>query len=214
MRLHQHRAGQPPLALRHQHFELHGELDIGRAQIDDLLVDGMQRGDCLRQIFVAANDAEVRPQVPAQRQPQFVLDDDADDAERGAAQRVGVLAAGRLFVDRPEADQRVDLVGERDGDGDRIGGHEIVRPLRPVMILDGVRHRFVLALRLGVVAAHQALQLGEFADHVGEQIGLAQLRRALGLGAIGADQRRELAGERGDARDAFGLRAELLVKHD
>ena len=86
----------------------------------------------------------------------------------------GSFDAGRLLVDRPEADQRVDLVGERDRDRDRIGRHQIVRPFRLVVILAGVRDGFVLALRLGVVAAHQALQLGEFADHFGEQVGLAQ----------------------------------------
>ncbi len=72
----------------------------------------------------------------------------------------------------------------------------------------------VLALRLGVVAAHQALQVGEFADHFGEQVGLAQLRGALGLGDVGADDGRELGGKRHDAGDALGLRAELLVEHD
>ena len=77
-----------------------------------------------------------------------------------------------------------------------------------------MRDRFVLALRLGVVVAHQALQLGEFADHFGQQIGLAELRRALGLGDIGADDRREMPGQRVDARDALGLRAELFVEHD
>ena len=53
--------------------------------------------------------------------------------------------------------------------------------------------RFVLALRQRVVAAHQALQFGEFADHLGEQIGLGEPRGALRLLDIGADQRRELA---------------------
>jgi len=74
--------------------------------------------------------------------------------------------------------------------------------------------RFVLVLRFGVVTAHQALQLGEFADHLGEQVGLAELRRALGLGDVGADHGRKLSGERDDAGDALGLAAELFMKHD
>jgi hypothetical protein len=82
------------------------------------------------------------------------------------------------------------------------------------MILAGVRDRLVLVLRLGVVASHQALQLGKFADHVGQQVGFAQLRGACRLGAIGADDRRQLPGQRNDARDALGLRAELVVEHD
>ncbi len=58
------------------------------------------------------------------------------------------------------------------------------------------------------------MQLGKFADHLGQQIGLAELRRALGLGDIGADDRRKMARQRNDARDALGLGAELLVEHD
>ncbi len=82
------------------------------------------------------------------------------------------------------------------------------------MVLAGVRDRFVLVLRLGVVFAHQALQLGEFADDFGQQIRLAQLCRALGFRHIGVNERRKLAGERDDARDALFLRAQFLVKHD
>ena len=82
------------------------------------------------------------------------------------------------------------------------------------MILTGARDRFVLALRLGVVFSHQALQLGEFADHVGEQVGLGESRRAASLLHVGADLRRQLDREALDARDALGLRAELFVKHD
>ena len=77
-----------------------------------------------------------------------------------------------------------------------------------------MRDGFVFVLRLGVVLAHQALQFGKFADHFGEQIGLAQLRGAFGLGDVGADQGCQLTGERDDARDAFFLRAELFVKDD
>ncbi len=82
------------------------------------------------------------------------------------------------------------------------------------MFLAGRSDGRILALRQRVVLAHQALQLGEFADHFGQQIRLRELRRALGLLDIGADQRRDLGRQLLDARDALGLRAELLVKHD
>ena len=143
-----------------------------------------------------------------------IVEHDPDHAERRAAQRIWILASGRLLVDRPEAHQRIELVGERDRDRHRIGRHEIVRALRLVVILARVCDGLVLALRLGVVFSHQALQLGEFADHVGEQIGLAELGGALDLRDVGADERRELDRQPLDARDALGLRAELLVKHD
>ena len=43
-----------------------------------------------------------------------------DHAERRAAELIGIARARRLLADRPEADQRVELVGERHGDGDRV----------------------------------------------------------------------------------------------
>ena len=44
-----------------------------------------------------------------------------------------------------------------------------------------MRDRVGLAVVARVVAAHHALQLGELADHVGQQVGLGQLRGAIGL---------------------------------
>ena len=122
-----------------------------------------------------------------------MLEDQTDDAERRAAKREGVLRAGGLLVDRPEADQRIELVGERHGDGDRVGGHAVGRSDRPVVILDRGRHRQVLAFGSGVVAPHQALQFRELADHLGDQIGLGELGGALGKLGVGRHQRGDLA---------------------
>ena len=83
-------------------------------------------------------------------------------------------------------------------------GTQIVGPLRPVVILDGVRDGFVLALRLGVVFPHQCLAAREIRRPFGEQIGLAQKRRAFGLFHIGADERREFRRQPLDALDALG----------
>ena len=168
----------------------------------DELIAALDTSECRR---VRAH--ELKPNL-------IVLDDQPDHPQRRPPQRIRVLAPRRLLVDRPEADQRVDLVGQRHGDAHRIGRHAIGRALRLVVLLARGGDGGVLALRQRVVLAHQALQLGEFADHFGQQIGLAQLRRALGLLDIGADQRRDLGGEALDARDALGLGAELLVEHD
>ena len=82
------------------------------------------------------------------------------------------------------------------------------------MILAGMRYGFVLALRLGVVFAHGALQLGEFADDFGEQVRLAQSRRTFCFNRVGADQRRQFGGQSLNPFNALGLGAKLLVKHD
>jgi hypothetical protein len=64
-----------------------------------------------------------------------------------------------------------------------------------------------------VVAAHDALQLGELADHVGQQVGLGQQARR-GLRAPGLVAPQHLARSRArapHALDAFALAAELVV---
>jgi hypothetical protein len=53
-------------------------------------------------------------QVERQRR----LHQDAQHAERGAAQAEGILVAGRRLADAEEADQRVEFVGQRGGAGD------------------------------------------------------------------------------------------------
>ena len=77
----------------------------------------------------------------AQFQPQAVFHDQADDAECGAAERVGVLGAGRLFIDREEAHEGIQLVGQCHGDADRGGRTAVVGAQRLVMLRDGVGDR-------------------------------------------------------------------------
>jgi hypothetical protein len=82
------------------------------------------------------------------------------------------------------------------------------------VLLDRGGDARVLALRQRVIFPHQALGLGELADHFGQEIGLGKQRRGLRLLDIGADQRRQLGGQSGNPFNAIGLRAELLVEHD
>ena len=66
----------------------------------------------------------------------------------------------------------------------------------------------------GVVAAHQALQLGELADHARHQIGLGELRRAPRVRGLRVHRARDLEAELGHALHAILLRAQLLVEGD
>src|SRR5258708_40315552 len=65
-----------------------------------------------------------------------------------------------------------------------------------------------------VVAPHHALQLGEFTDHAGEQVGLAQPCRPLGERRIRLQAACDRAGEELDALRALELAAELRVVDD
>ena len=49
------------------------------------------------------------------------------------------------------------------------------------MIADRIGHSIAMPLRAGVISAHDALQFRKFADHPGDEIGLAQARCGFGL---------------------------------
>ena len=85
------------------------------------------------------NQSNWQPQKPLSKH-------DPNDPQRRSPQRIRVLASGRLLVDRPEADQRVELVSERDRDRHRIGRHAVGRAERLVVLLDGGCDRRLLAL--------------------------------------------------------------------
>ena len=82
------------------------------------------------------------------------------------------------------------------------------------MSRDGIGDQRVLLLIERIVAAHHALQLGELADHAGNEIGLGHDRRPLGKIRIGPDERRQFAGQRPNAMHPLILRAQLLVEDD
>ena len=93
-----------------------------------------------------------------------------------AAQRKGVLVAGGQVADAEHADQRFKFVGQRNHHTDRIARQFIAGKTRLVVVFDRQRNRFAQTIVARVVAAHDALQFRKLADHIGQQIGLGQLR--------------------------------------
>ena len=71
-----------------------------------------------------------------------------------------------------------------------------------------------LALRGRVVAADEALQFGELADHFGDEVGLGEAGGALGERRVGPDDPGQLPRQRRDAFHALVLGAELFVEDD
>ena len=147
-------------------------------------------------------------------QPQPILTDDADDAERGAAQGEGVAGARWSLADREEADQQVQLVRQSHRDGHIGGGDRVSRPARRVVIADGVGHQPLLAVVERVVAAHHALQFGEFADHAGDQVGLGKPSGVACQSRAGADQRGDLLRQAFQPAHPLALGTEFGVEGD
>ena len=92
------------------------------------------------------------------------------------------------------------------------------------MVADGVGDGVGLALGAGEVAADDALQFGEFADHAGDEVGLGEARGAFGFvgedfggdAAVAFDDALldQPARQLGDALDLVGDGAELFVEDD
>jgi hypothetical protein len=130
-----------------------------------------------------------------QPQPHLAFHDDAHDAERCAAKRVGVLGTGRLFVDGPETGQRIELVGERHRQAHGAFRQAVGRALRLVVILDGGGNFCRFALKSCIFAAHQALQFGKLAHRFGAKIGFGEHDSTIDQGRIGTDERGKLGGK-------------------
>jgi hypothetical protein len=122
-----------------------------------------------------------RLEQPGEVERQVALDQHADHAQRMAAQGEGILVAGRQLADAEHVGQGLQLVGQRHAQADRPARQFVAGEARLVVILDGVGDLGGLAVVQRVIAAHDALQLGELADHVGQQVGLRQHRGAVGL---------------------------------
>ena len=82
------------------------------------------------------------------------------------------------------------------------------------MLGAGRRHLGRQARGLGVVFPHDPLQLGEFVDHLGGEVGLADPRGFRRKVGSRADKGRDLARQRLDPGDAVALAAKLVVEGD
>jgi hypothetical protein len=115
-------------------------------------------------------------------------------AQRMPPQSEGILVAGRDEADPPDADEGVELVGQRHALCNRAVRQRIPGEPGPVVLFDGGGHVRGRAVVLRVVAPHEALQLREFSDHVRDQIGLRKRCGATGQCAIAVGK---LAGDGG-----------------
>ena len=104
-----------------------------------------------------------------------LLDEDAQHADRGAAQAERILGAARLLADGEDAGQRVELVGQRDRDTGAGARQCAAGAARQIVLVDRLGDLGGLAVGRGVVAPHDSLQLGELADHRGQQVALGEL---------------------------------------
>ncbi len=129
------------------------------------------------------------------------------------AQRKRVFVACGHIANAEHAHQSFELVGQRHHQAHLVTGQVVTRKAGLVVVFNGFGHITAQAIVAGIVAAHDALQLGEFADHVGQQIGLGQACGLLGLlgQQIAAHLLANRLGDGTNARHALALCAQLVV---
>ncbi len=147
-----------------------------------------------------------RRQQRPQRKTQILFADDADHAKRGPAQRKRVLRSCRFGPDTEKPDKAVDLVRQRHCQPRRAIRNTVIRAFWPVMLFNGIGDICGDAVMARIMAAHDALQFGEFTHHARDKIGLGQLCGMRGHLCI------TMRNGRGDMRDQI-FHPHRLVMH-
>jgi len=129
-----------------------------------------------------------------------------------AAQRKGVLGARGALADAEDAHQRIQAVCQGQCLASQTGGDGVAGKARQVLLFQCLGYFGRLAILLGVVAAHDALQLGELEYHLSDQVAFGQCHGTLSVGNITLDA---LGDEGSNGRAAAGFirqRAQLLLE--
>ena len=138
-------------------------------EVDNLLFDlGRRPGDLVLELGQGPVDHF------AEREAVAAVEADVDDAQGLAAQGVGVGAAGGLETDAEAAGDGIELVGDADDGPAVVAGQVAAAAGGQVVFIDPGRDLFVLAGGPGVLPAHDALEIGKFADHAAFEVGLAE----------------------------------------
>ena len=129
-----------------------------------------------RRIALLATTQRMLDQRCCKRNSKPFSNDQSNDAQAPlAAAQTDLSTRSASHRSQKNADQRIQLVRQASPPPSPARSARR-RPARPACSDRGSRRRRRRASpsRAGVVAAHQALQLGELADHVGDEVGLAR----------------------------------------
>ena len=142
--------------------------------IEDKPYDLARRLGDLVIIFDWMDNALNHREDRSQRKPKITLQYQTDNALRSASQGVRVTRTRRLLADSKECGESVDFICQRDDDAFGCCWNAVARAERLVMVGDRVGDARVLAVVERVIATHDALKLGELADHPGREVGFRE----------------------------------------
>src|SRR3989442_14564208 len=96
---------------------------------------------------------------------ELLFKNNLDNTKRRAPQCEGVARTGGRTAYGEAAPDRVKLISERDRATDEITRNGVIKSDRTIVVVDGVRDFVSFALSFAIEAAHDALEVGEFANH-------------------------------------------------
>src|SRR5581483_7286258 len=157
-------------------FHGRGDFVVGEALLENRFHALREEGEEIR-LHLRVAGGEIDETVDADLHFALVaIEKDEDDALRGAAQREGILRAGRFRADREETGERIDAVGERHERTAERARKRVVEARRLVLIVDRLPDGLGISLFPRVDAADLALQIRELLHHFGDEVGLAEAR--------------------------------------
>src|SRR5262249_1245618 len=98
-----------------------------------------------------------RDEGALERQPQFIFEDDADNAMCGATQCEGIARTRRPFTDRKESDKRLNFVCKRNDDAIGRRGTVVAGPEWLIMLGDRVSDTLVFVVMQRIAPPHDPL---------------------------------------------------------
>ena len=149
--------------------------------------------------ILAAQHVLCRPHGLGEIESQLALDHDAHNGRGMAPQGKGIFRAARDQTDEEKSSDAVQAVRQR-----QHFSRERLRQLpfhgaRHVLLTDCRAHHRRFAVMFGIFPAHQALQGRKLPDDAGQEIGLAEFRRAPAI--LNQSVVAELPGHMGRHRD-------------
>ena len=115
------------------------------------------------------------------------IHEDVEDTDGLAAQGEGVLRTGRNEAAAEHARNGIEFIGNAQ-DLAHVGlRQDVAGKTRLVLFVNGFGNAFIFTVDEGIFLAHDALEFGEFHDHLRSQVGFRQERSALQFGVIQAE---------------------------
>ena len=105
----------------------------------------------------------------------LIFQNNPHNAECRSSKSKWILTPSRLLANCPESNKRINLISQGHGNRNWRSGYNIRRALWFIVLGNGIGDFNRLARLQRIIPPHNALQFGEFVDHLRDEIGLTKV---------------------------------------